>query len=219
MTHFNVGLAQPDVSALAGARLDHSPQAAHTALRLYERAYRRGWLGWAWMVLTGRLRALLDLTAIAAKVPISHRHYAGIQSMPIQQIQGGEGRGTDFDAAFHPLQSHTQQRWLGLATAWHQGVPLPPIELIRVGDVYFVWDGHHRISAARALGQQGIDAEVTVWQGAAAWPWAQPVAMESLLRRRAFKGEQSLQCGARWLENIPWSKRTRPHRSTQEVTR
>jgi hypothetical protein len=41
---------------------------------------------------------------------------------------------------------------------------MPPVELIRVGDVYFVRDGHHRVSVARALGQAYIDAEVTVWE-------------------------------------------------------
>jgi hypothetical protein len=36
------------------------------------------------------------------------------------------------------------------------------VALIQVGDVYFVRDGHHRISVARALGQAYIDAKVIV---------------------------------------------------------
>jgi hypothetical protein len=35
--------------------------------------------------------------------------------------------------------------------------------LIQVGDDYFVRDGHHRISVARAFGREQIDAEVIVW--------------------------------------------------------
>jgi hypothetical protein len=51
-----------------------------------------------------------------------------------------------------------------VAKARLKGVTLPPVELIQVGDVYFVRDGHHRISVARAFGQEHVDAEVTVWE-------------------------------------------------------
>ena len=72
----------------------------------------------------------------------------------------------DFDAQFRPTQTHSQGRWLSVATARLQGVPLPPVELIQVGDTYFVRDGHHRVSVARALGELDIDAEVRVWRAA-----------------------------------------------------
>jgi hypothetical protein len=52
---------------------------------------------------------------------------------------------------------------------------LPPVVLVQVGDVYFVRDGHHRISVARALGQLDIEAEVTVWEVAGPLPWDAPV--------------------------------------------
>jgi len=100
--------------------------------------------------VTGRGDRLLDLAAVTASCTIRDRHYAGIQTVPIGQIRGSEGRCNDFDTDFHPRQK--------------RGVPLPPVELIRVGEVYFVRDGHHRISVAATLGQQYIDAVVTVWQ-------------------------------------------------------
>ena len=84
--------------------------------------------------------------------------------MLIRQIRGTEGQRDAFDDAFHPLTSHTRGRWVSIASAWLQGTSLPPVDLIRVGEVYFVRDGHHRISVARALGQQEIDAVVTVWE-------------------------------------------------------
>ena len=56
------------------------------------------------------------------------------------------------------------KRWLGVARAALRGEHLPPVDLIRAGDVYYVRDGHHRISVARALGQREIDARVTVWE-------------------------------------------------------
>jgi hypothetical protein len=58
---------------------------------------------------------------------------------------------------------YDEARWVNIATAILQGEFLPPVDLIRVGETYFVRDGHHRISAARALGQKEIDAVVTTW--------------------------------------------------------
>ena len=52
-------------------------------------------------------------------------------------------------------------RWERIAAAMRRGDPLPPISLYRVGEVHFVRDGHHRVSAARALGWHDIDGYVT----------------------------------------------------------
>jgi hypothetical protein len=74
----------------------------------------------------------------------------------IDRISGSEGRSSDFDRAFNPLRSHNRDRWLGITAARRRGKSLPPIELIQVRGVYFVRDGHHRISVARALGRLDI---------------------------------------------------------------
>ncbi len=68
----------------------------------------------------------------------------------------------DFDIDFYPAQERTENRWLQVATAFLRGVSLPPVELIQLGDTYFVVDGHHRISVARTLRHTHIDAVVTV---------------------------------------------------------
>jgi hypothetical protein len=60
--------------------------------------------------------------------------------------------------------------------------PLPPVELIQVGDVYFVRDGHHRISVARMMGQDSIDAEVTVWETAGLLPWERAATIQMALQ-------------------------------------
>jgi len=76
------------------------------------------------------------------------------------RIWGSEGRCRDFDRAFYPLRSHEKDRWLSIAVAREIGIGLPPVELVQVGDVYFVQDGHHRISVARMQGQKAVDAGV-----------------------------------------------------------
>ena len=135
-----------------------------TANALYASSCRAGWVGQIWAKLRGQPSRLLDLTAVVAAGAIGDRHAAGAQTVPLDQIRGSEGRCDDFDVAFHPLKTHTAARWVSVASAYLGGLGLPPVELIQLGAVYFVRDGHHRISAAAALGQQDIDAVVTVWQ-------------------------------------------------------
>ena len=149
-------------------------QTAFAAVQAYESTWRRGWLYRLWAALLGRPRDLLDLRAVAAGRATRARHTVGVQTVPIRQIRGSEGRRHDFDSGFHPLQKHTGARWRAIAQAWLDGADMPPIDLIRVGDSYFVRDGHHRVSVARALGQQEIDATVTVWQVDGPPPPARP---------------------------------------------
>lgn len=87
--------------------------------------------------------------------------------VPVEKIRGSINRGNDFDADFHPLQEYTKDRWVNIALAYSSDQALPPVDLVEVGDVYFVNDGHHRISVAKMLGQREIEAEVTVWRTAA----------------------------------------------------
>ena len=130
---------------------------------LYASARRAGRARQIWAKLRGQQNQLLDLTTVTATCAIGDRCAAGTRIVPIQQIRGSEGRCEDFDVAFHPLKAHTEDRWLSVAKANVRGRGLPPVELIQVGTVYFVRDGHHRISVAAALGQQEVDAVVTVW--------------------------------------------------------
>jgi len=134
-----------------------------TASTLFASVHRAGQVGRIWARLRGQPHQLLDLATVAATDALGDRHAAGIQTLPIAQIGGSEGRSNDFDRAFHPLLAHAQARWVRVAQAQLCGVALPPIELIQLGEDYFVRDGHHRISVAAALGQQDIDAVVVVW--------------------------------------------------------
>jgi hypothetical protein len=160
---------------------------------LYDRACNRAWLRRIWAVLTRRPYRLLDLAAVQAKCEVRQRYQDGKQTVPIRQIRGSEGRSSDFDAEFRPLKGHGSRRWIGIALARHQGKALPPVELIQVGDVYFVRDGHHRISVARAFGQQDIEAEVTVWQIQAPanepTPWERRATGQNVTSREIGSGQ------------------------------
>lgn len=144
--------------------LDKEARATQSAGRLYQRAWMQGWLRNLRAALTRQPRRLMSLTEIEATCRVDNRYSSGVQTVPIEQIRGSHGRCHDFDSAFSPRQPHTKSRWLRVALARQQGLSLPPVELTQIGEVYFVRDGHHRISVARALGQTDIEAEVRVWQ-------------------------------------------------------
>lgn len=136
---------------------------AGSTATLYARSRRHGHRGRHCATRSRDSRRLLDLSEIERTCRVEARTYAGLRTVPIEQIRGSEGRCTDFDRDFHPLQDHCRCRWLRVAAAHEQDKVLPPVVLVQVVDVYFVRDGHHRISVARALGQLDIEAEVTVW--------------------------------------------------------
>ncbi|MGC9358145.1 MAG: hypothetical protein ACP5GX_09765 [Anaerolineae bacterium] len=163
----SLGLSSPSCERERGG------EAIKAALSLFRKVRVRGWLARTWGKLTGRLPSLISLSEVEKKCTVRGRCYDGIHSVPLDKIRGSEGREQDFDAHFNPLHASDRDRWVGVAAAWQSRASLPPVELIQVGDVYFVRDGHHRISVARALGQEAIDAEVTVWRVSGPLPWEQ----------------------------------------------
>ena len=85
----------------------------------------------------------------------------GRREIPLDAIVGTlePHRTAQFDSAFRPAAS-TRTRWTRVWLASQQGVTLPPIAVVPVGDGYAVRDGHHRVSVARARGAGWIDAIV-----------------------------------------------------------
>ncbi|MCA1950391.1 transcriptional regulator [Gracilinema caldarium] len=86
--------------------------------------------------------------------------YKGMQVVPLELIVGSEGRYRDFNKYFLPRSEHLRQRWERVDMARLKDIILPPIQLYEIGGVYFVRDGNHRVSVARAQGSGSIDAEV-----------------------------------------------------------
>ena len=91
---------------------------------------------------------------------VSERPF-GLKVVTLDEIVGTIDRGRDFDRRFRPTSARVRSRWEQIAAAMRRGEAMPPVELLKVGDIYFVRDGHHRVSVARALGRTDIDAYVT----------------------------------------------------------
>src|SRR4051812_8211329 len=85
----------------------------------------------------------------------------GLQTIELDSIVGTVDRSRDFDRSFRPTSGRVRSRWERIATAMRRGEEPPPIDVYRIGELHFVKDGHPRVSVARALGFDVIDAYVT----------------------------------------------------------
>lgn len=126
----------------------------------FERAYFKAF--WRKIIsrLTGQNNDLLPFDLVREHLPFKGQRYLGLRVVPIRAIVGSIGRFHDFDRAFLPVQARTKGRWTSIDRAHYEKIHLPPVELIKMGEVYFVKDGNHRVSVAREWGQEFVDAYV-----------------------------------------------------------
>lgn len=88
-----------------------------------------------------------------------NRKFLGMQDIPVEQVTGTLNRQHDFDGEFRPLKSYLRDRWVNVYLALEDG-GWPPIVVHKVGQDYYVEDGHHRVSVARLLGMAYLQAKV-----------------------------------------------------------
>ena len=111
--------------------------------------------------LTGRSTELLSYEEVRQKLRAIQGAEQGMQDIPIAAIIGSVGRYTDFTRDFLPLRDSDRDRWTRVKIAVTDLEGLPPIDLYKLGEAYFVIDGNHRVSVARHLGATHIQAYVT----------------------------------------------------------
>ncbi len=109
----------------------------------------------------GETNELLPLDEVRQLVSIRGQHYRGMEQVLLDQIIGSAGRFRDFDRAFLPIHERMKDRWINVDKAHYDQIYLLPVDLYKMGEVYFVRDGNHRVSVARERGQEFIDAYVT----------------------------------------------------------
>lgn len=130
---------------------------------LFHSLLRRSRLNHFWHRVRRQKGTLLDLTSVQSTCRVTSQYDQGTDSIPLEKIVGSASRNQDYDSDFRPLHLHLKPRWVKIAALRLMNVSLPAVELVRIGEAYFVIDGHHRISVARALGQTYIDAKIMVW--------------------------------------------------------
>jgi len=126
----------------------------------YQRVRRKAFFNRVWSILSGQPTNLLSYDVVKEKLHIGGPIYRGMKTVRLDQIAGSLNRYHEFDRAFLPTQDETAPRWQRVNRAFYEDISLPPVVLYKVGEVYFVVDGHHRVSVAREQGQEFIDAEV-----------------------------------------------------------
>jgi hypothetical protein len=104
---------------------------------------------------------ILPYEEVIQALGFKSERYLGLRVVPLDAIVGTIDRERDFDRHFRPTSRRVRSRWEQIAAAMRRGDELPPVDLLKVGEIYFVRDGHHRVSVASAQGLSDINAYVT----------------------------------------------------------
>lgn len=131
---------------------------------LFNQTRFRGKMSRLWSRILRHPTHVSSLSDLKLKLTMGNSYDKGLETVRIDQIIGSVSKCEDFDANFAPISERSRQRWARIASLFYNGEAVEAVELIQVGDRYFVKDGHHRISVSKALGKMYIDAHVTVLQ-------------------------------------------------------
>jgi len=112
--------------------------------------------GW----FTRRSHRLIPFEEVKEKLDLWFVTDIGIQSVQLDAIIGSQGRYQNFTRHFFPKEENLRNRWKNIDGVIASGRTLPPVTLYKVCNAYFVKDGHHRISVARAKKQDVIEARI-----------------------------------------------------------
>jgi ParB/Sulfiredoxin domain len=107
-----------------------------------------------------RRERLLELDEVERRLKPFGRRYLGVREIPLDALVGTDSRASSFTRDFRPLHAFSRERLRSLESAFADGA-FPPIVTVKLGETYFVIDGHHRAALARRRGAEMIDADVT----------------------------------------------------------
>ena len=133
------------------------------ALEDFREARAKARLQHLWAAVTGQSKELLRYDEITRKMHAVGLSSKGLHDVPVDAIVGSVNRYQDFDRNFLPLRDEDMERWARVkATMTSPGsAGLPPIRLYKIGEAYFVLDGNHRVSIAKQMGIESLEAYVT----------------------------------------------------------
>lgn len=127
----------------------------------FNAARRRGFIQDVLADLSGRSDNLLSFADVRDQLRLSEPiDDVTLEEIPLDKIVGSVGRYRDFNRAFLPRAHIDPQRWMRIDRLRRHHTDLPPIDVFRIDDCYFVRDGNHRVSVARARNDKAIRARV-----------------------------------------------------------
>jgi nucleotide-binding universal stress UspA family protein len=136
------------------------PDSYHSAVQDFQSARQRASIQEVLARITGKSTRLLSYDDVAEKLKLRARSDRGVQWIPLDAIVGSVSRYSDFTRTFLPRRDEDMERWARVKAAMETGEGVPPIDVYKVGDVYFVIDGNHRVSIARGEGLKTIEAHI-----------------------------------------------------------
>lgn len=128
----------------------------------WDKARRKAFWGKLLTLLTSAENELLSFEDISSRLNLKNSVYRGRINVHLESIVGSVGRYHDFTRQFFPKANISEDRWKSVAAAYLNPTSggVPPIELFKIANAYFVRDGNHRVSVARQLGFHDIEAYV-----------------------------------------------------------
>jgi len=114
--------------------------------------------------ISGDNTDLVKFDEVAKRLRARQKIEMGTEMVPLDKIVGSVGRYKDFTRQFLPRSGANKARWTNIDAAMNGLEGLPAVELYKIGDVYFVRDGNHRVSVARANDLSHIESYVTEYQ-------------------------------------------------------
>lgn len=153
------------------------------SLRDFDSARRKVFVQKILAFFTRQSIDLLPFEQVRKQLRLRDLHYRGLHEVPLNQIMGSVGRYQDFTRTFLPRSDGLRERWAAVEDRVKEG-GLPPVELYKVGEGYFVRDGNHRISVARA--QSVPDIEAFVWEYPSLVPLSPDDDLNDLLIKRGY---------------------------------
>src|SRR5918998_1141016 len=103
---------------------------------------------------------LLSFDDVRRELAAKNRLQRGTRVVEVDQIVGSVGRWDEFDRSFLPARASVGHKWKRIDRAFQRGEDMPPVKLYKIGDAYFVVDGHHRVSVARYHDVPTVEAAV-----------------------------------------------------------
>ena len=112
-------------------------------------------------VLTRQSTTLVPFHEVRSRLSHAPTIARGVQIILIDAIVGSVERYRDFTHEFLPLNDELRTRWQRIDGATMRLESIPPIDVYKLGEIYFVRDGNHRVSVARFNHVTMIEANVT----------------------------------------------------------
>jgi hypothetical protein len=131
---------------------------------------------------------LLSFDEVRKASLADNQTYLGTKIVEVEKIVGSVGRQRDFERSFLPARLSVEARWKRVDRAFYRMKDLPPVSLYKIGDAYFVLDGHHRVSVSRYHDVPTVEAVVTEFRSRT--PSVLPAGAETFTEEHTFEAQE-----------------------------